>query len=204
MFLRRKEQGRRQQEQEQESRMFLNLAAPALPVTRKEVEEEEDRTILTAALISLLASFILLTITAGAVCRSRSRSRGQKEAENHVYQLSSSSSSTSSYLSSTDYSYMLGSDGRTYRTLSPSPPHSLPSLPLPPQSLASLQPVPVLPPYPGRLEELYTGRGEELYRGRVEELYCDPDSQQGALSSSRHSLSGSQGQHWNFTGQQGC
>ena len=115
--------------------MFLNLAASALPMTRTEVEAEEDRTLLTAALISLLASFILLTITAGSVCRSRSRSRGLKEEHNHVYQLSSSFSSSSYLSSSTDYSYMFGSDGRTYKDQVPRPPHSLPSLPPPPPPL---------------------------------------------------------------------
>ena len=170
MYIRNKQQEQVRQEKEQE-RLFLNR-----PLVM--VEEQGDATILTAAIISLVSCVTVLGIA--AVVLVVRRRKEQTVAHNNVYQLSASSSSSSSSSSNTssssstasssanstylpfsspsptnDYSYMLGSDGRTYRTLTPT--HSLPA-PLHPTE--GLQPIPVLQAY------------------LPEELYVDIDKQQ--------------------------
>ena len=163
MFIQRKEQQRRQQAEN----LFLNM--PKQVVSKAEtVSEAEDNTILIAATISIIACILILGVTAIVVYRLKKRE--QKTGQNNVYQISSATSSASSsymqYSSSTasststpgtDYTYMLGSDGRTYRTVTPLPRSGL--LPLTSTSQHSLlQPVPVLQTWqPANLT------GEELY-----------------------------------------
>ena len=168
MFIQRKEQERRQQAEN----LFLNM--PKAMSKAETVSEAEDNTILIAATISIIACILILGVTAIVVYRLKKRE--QKTGQNNVYQISSATSSASSsymqYSSSsasststpgTDYTYMLGSDGRTYRTVTPL---SRSALPLTSSSQHSLlQPVPVLQTWhPANL----TG----------EELYVDIDGQQ--------------------------
>jgi len=169
MFIQRKEQERRQQAEN----LFLNM--PKAMSKAETVSEAEDNTILIAATISIIACILILGVTAIVVYRLKKRE--QKTGQNNVYQISSATSSASSsymqYSSSsasststpgTDYTYMLGSDGRTYRTVTPLSRSALPLTSTSQHSL--LQPVPVLQTWrPATL----TG----------EELYVDIDGQQG-------------------------
>jgi len=161
MFIQRKEQQRRQQAEN----LFLNM--PKAMSTGKMVEEEEeDNTILIAAVVSVVVSILILGVTAIVIYRFKRRE--QKTSQNNVYQISSATSSASSsymqYSSSTasststpgtDYTYMLGSDGRTYRTVAPLPRSTLATST---SQHSLLQPVPVLQTWqPAHLT------GEELY-----------------------------------------
>ena len=160
MFIQRKEQERRQQAEN----LFLNMPKA---MNTAEVSKEEDNTILIAATISIVACILILAVTSIVVYRLKKRE--QKTGQNNVYQISSATSSASSsymqYSSSTtsststpgtDYTYMLGSDGRTYRTDTPLSRSALPITSTSQHSL--LQPVPVLQTWhPANLT------GEELY-----------------------------------------
>ena len=161
MFIQRKEQERLQQAEN----LFLNM--PKVMSKAETESEAEDNTILIAATISIIACILILGVTAIVVYRLKKRE--QKTGQNNVYQISSATSSASSsymqYSSSTtsststpgtDYTYMLGSDGRTYRTVTPLSRSALPITSTSQHSL--LQPVPVLQTWhPANLT------GEELY-----------------------------------------
>ena len=155
MFIQKKEQERRIQG----DNLFLNTPKT---ITTVDTMKGMDMTIIIAITVSIICSLLILGIAITIVHRLRRRE--QKAGGNNVYQISSASSasSSSSYLQysssspSTDYSYMLGSDGRTYRTITPMPQYS-----------QTLHPVPVL--QGGHQDHLYVdidnqGQNTQEYR----------------------------------------
>ena len=199
MFIQRKEQQRRQQAEN----LFLNMPK-AMSKAEIVSEEEEDNTILIAATISIVACILILGVTAIVVYRLKKRE--QKSGQNNVYQISSATSSASSsymqYSSSTasststpgtDYTYMLGSDGRTYRTVTPLSRSALPLTSTSQHSL--LQPVPVLQTWhPANLT------GEELYvdidgQGKQQQIQYQQQISQYQPTANQYQPLGGQYQH---------
>ena len=197
MFIQRKEQERRQQAEN----LFLNMPKA---MNTAEVSKEEDNTILIAATISIVACILILAVTSIVVYRLKKRE--QKTGQNNVYQISSATSSASSsymqYSSSTasststpgtDYTYMLGSDGRTYRTVTPLSRSALPLTSTSQHSL--LQPVPVLQTWhPANLT------GEELYvdidgQGKQQQIQYQQQISQYQPTANQYQPLGGQYQH---------
>lgn len=199
MFIQRKEQERRQQAEN----LFLNMPK-AMSKAETVSEAEEDNTILIAATVSILSCILILGVTAIVVYRLKKRE--QKTGQNNVYQISSATSSASSsymqYSSSTasststpgtDYTYMLGSDGRTYRTVTPLSRSALPS------QHSLLQPVPVLQTWhPATLtgEELYVDIDGHQQQGKQQQIqYQQQISQYQPTANQYQPLGGGQHQH---------
>ena len=121
LYIKQMEQRKKKERMEQ----FLNRPVVTL---HQEPREQSDNTVLVAALISVITVVTILTLTL-IIITLRRRRRSVSKTEEESSDSESTTSSTSTYLQysvqGSDYSYVMGRDGRIYQVISQLRPASI-------------------------------------------------------------------------------